>query len=248
MMARGADGRAFRGLATVFVLSFLSLIGVAVTAAALGGLAPWTRWQFVGLFAVLEIAAGLANVVSPNLWRLPVAELNTSSRTHVQLAASTVLAPHWGGLARAAAGLVLLLVVGYQVGVSRASLALVPLVAAVSVSYVAVSAVLARVGVARPDVDVVQFVVRWRGRDRELTPISLGASALQFVLSIATIPIAKLFVPSILYQPQMAPSTHALLAVVVTSLLLACLACGVWAGRLTAAAPPEQQREAEQQA
>jgi hypothetical protein len=88
--------RAFRGLAIVFVLSFISLIGVVVTATALGGLAPWTRWQFVGLFGILEIAAGLANVISPNLWRLPIAELNTSSRTRVQLAASTILLPHWG--------------------------------------------------------------------------------------------------------------------------------------------------------
>jgi hypothetical protein len=32
------------------VLSFVNLIGVIVTAAALGGLAPWSGWQFIGLF------------------------------------------------------------------------------------------------------------------------------------------------------------------------------------------------------
>ena len=136
-------------LALVFALSFLSLLGVIVTAAALGGLAPWTRWQFVGLFGVLEVAAGLANVVSPNLWRLPVAQLETSRRTHVELAASTVFIPHWGGLARAAAGLVLVTIVAAHEGVERSSLGLVPFIAAGAVVYVAASAALARAGVAR---------------------------------------------------------------------------------------------------
>jgi hypothetical protein len=247
MTATSVD-RSFRGLATVFVLSFLSLIGVVLTATALGGLAPWTRWQFIGLFAVLEIAAGLANVISPNVWRLPIAELDTSSRTRVQFAASTMLLPHWGGLARAAAGLLLLVLVASEEGVSRASLALLPLIGALSVSYVALSAILARIGVARPDLDVVQFIVRWGKRERELTPISIGASALQFLLSIATIPIAKLFQPSILYQPEVAPSAQTLLVVLVVALVLAGLAYAVWARRLAITAPREQQREADEHA
>lgn len=247
-MGPNSADRAFRGLAIVFVLSFVSLIGVVLTATALGGVAPWTRWQFVGLFAILEVAAGLANVVSPNLWRLPVAELNTSGRTHVQLAASTVLVPHWGGLARAAAGLVLIVLVAFQVGIARASLALIPLGAAVAVSYIAASAVIARIGVARPDLDVVQFVVRRGGRDKELTPISIGASTLQFLLAIATIPIAKLFHPSILYQPEVAPSGQVLLVAGITSLLLTVAAYAAWVSRLVAAAPPEQQREADESA
>jgi hypothetical protein len=247
-MTRASRGRAFRGLAVVFGLSFLSLIGVAVTATALGGLAPWTRWQFVGLFAILEIVAGLANVVSPNIWRLPIAELKTGGHTRVQLAASTILLPHWGGLARAAAGLLLLLLVAFEEGVNRASLALVPLIAAGAVCYVAASAVLARIGVARPDVDVVQLVVRWRGRVEELAPISIGASVLQFLLSIATIPIAKLFAPSILYQPEVAPSAPTLVAGVLSAFLLVGLAYAVWAGQLAATAPTEQQREADEHA
>ena len=247
MTATSVD-RSFRGLATVFVLSFLSLIGVVLTATALGGLAPWTRWQFIGLFAVLEIAAGLANVISPNVWRLPIAELDTSSRTRVQFAASTMLLPHWGGLARAAAGLVLLVLVAFEEGVSRASLALLPLIGALSVSYVALSAILARIGVARPDLDVVQFIVRWGKRERELTPISIGASALQFLLSIATIPIAKLCQQSILYQPAVAPSAQTLLVVLVVALVLAGLASAVWGRRLAITAPREQQREADEHA
>jgi len=104
----GARGRAFRGLALVFFLAFVNLVGVAVTAAALGGIEPWSRWQFIGLFGAIETASGLANVISPNIWRLPVAELQTSARTDVKLAGSAMLIPHWGGLARAAAGLVCL--------------------------------------------------------------------------------------------------------------------------------------------
>src|SRR5918994_820163 len=100
------SGRAFRGLALVFMLSFLNLVGVLVTATALGGLAPWSRWQFVGLYGAIEMASGLANVISPNVWRLPIAELQTSKRTDVRLAASALLLPHWGGLARSLAGLV----------------------------------------------------------------------------------------------------------------------------------------------
>ena len=85
------SGRAFRGLGLVFLLSFLNLFGVIVTAAALGGVAPWSRWQFIGLFGVIEGASGLANVISPNVWRLPVAELEKSARTDVKLAPRNAL-------------------------------------------------------------------------------------------------------------------------------------------------------------
>src|SRR6185312_23811 len=103
---RWANGsRAFSGLALVFALSFVNLVGILVTATALGGIAPWTRWQFIGMFGVVELASGLANILSPNIWRLPVAELRTSKRTDVKLAASALLLPQWGGLARTGAGL-----------------------------------------------------------------------------------------------------------------------------------------------
>ena len=59
------SGRAFRGLALVFLLSFVNLVGVIVTATALGGVEPWSRWQFVGMYGVLEVANGLANIISP---------------------------------------------------------------------------------------------------------------------------------------------------------------------------------------
>jgi hypothetical protein len=240
-------GRAFRGLALVFVLSFVNLLGVIVTAAALGGLEPWSRWQFIGMFGAIETASGLANVISPNIWRLPVAELQTSERTDLKLAASALLLPHWGGLARSAAGLVSLAIAAWHDGLGPASLALLPFLLALAWSILAVSAVLARVGVARPDRDVVQFVVRWGRREKELQPLSLGASAFQVVLAIVTIPAAKLLPPSVLYQPELGPSAPALLISLAVSAALLALVYALWAGRIELTAPPEQQREAEEQ-
>src|SRR5688500_3351871 len=105
---QGSKGRAFRGLFVVFLLSFVNLVGISLTVTAIGGLGEWGRWQFAGLFGAVEAASGLASVILPNIWRLPVAELQTDSKTRVKLAASTMLIPHWGGLARTLAGGVLL--------------------------------------------------------------------------------------------------------------------------------------------
>jgi hypothetical protein len=241
------SGRAFRGLALVFVLSFVNLVGVAVTAAALGGLAPWSRWQFIGMYGVIELASGLANVISPNVWRLPVAELQTSERTDVKLAASALLLPHWGGLARSAAGLVFLALAAWHEGLGPASVALVPFVLALAWSILAISAVLARAGVARPDLDVLQFVVRWGNREKELPPISIGASVFQFLLAIVTIPAVKLLSPSVLYRPEVGPSASALLFAVAVSAALLAVVYSLWSGRIEVNAPVEQQREAEEQ-
>lgn len=241
------SSRAFRGLALVFTLSLLNLVGVLLTVTALGGLAPWSRWQFIGLFGAIETASGLANVVSPNIWRLPIAELQTSERTRVKLAASALLLPHWGGLARSAAGLVCLTVAAWQEGVGPATAWLVPLTVALAWSILAVSAVLARAGVDRPDIDVVQLVVRWRRRERELTPISLGASVLQFLLGIATIPAVKLLPPSVLYQPEIGTSTSALLVAFAISLALLAVVYALWSDRIQLHAPDEQQRDAERE-
>jgi hypothetical protein len=240
--------RPFRGLLTVFVLSFVNLFGVAVTAAALGGVEPWTRWQFVGAFGALEAAAGLANVVSPNVWRLPVAELHTSRRTDVKLAASALLLPHWGGLARCGAGVVCLALAAWQEGVGPATAALAPFVLALAWIVLALSALLARAGVARPDLDVFQLAVRWGRREAELPAVSIGASVLQFLLSIATIPLVKALPPSVLYQPELGPSATALAGSLVVSAVLLALVLAAWAGRIERRAPREQQREAEEHA
>ena len=95
-------------------------------------------------------------------------------------------------------------------------------------AILALSAVLAWLGVARPDIDVVQFVVRWGLREKELPPISIGASVLQFLLAIATIPAVKIFPLSVLYQPEIGPSAGALLATLGVSAALGGIAycCG----------------------
>ena len=123
-----------------------------------------------------------------------------------------------------------------------------PLVAALAVAIVAVSAIVARLGVARPERDVVQFVVRWGGRERELAPLSIGASILQFVLSIITIPAAKLLPPSVLFQPELAPSAAALAASIALAAALTVATYLAWRGRVARDAPAEQQRDAEQHA
>jgi hypothetical protein len=246
--AKQGSGRAFRGLFLVFLFSFLNLVGLIVTAIALGGLAPWSRWQFIGAYGVIEAASGLANVISPNIWRLPIAQLQTSERTYVRLAASTLLLPHWGGLARCVAGLVCMAVAAWEAGLGSASAALVPFVLALAWSILAISALLARVGVARPDVDVVQLVVRWRRREKEIQPVSIGAAIFQFVISIATLPAVKLLPPSVLYQPELAPSAEALLVALAVSALLLLLVYLLWAGRINVKAPPEQEHEAEEHA
>lgn len=246
--AKQGSGRAFRGLVLVFLLSFLNLIGVILTVTALGGLAPWSRWQFIGAFGVIEAASGLANVLSPNIWRLPIAELQTGDRTDVKLAGSALLLPHWGGLARFVAGLVCLAAAAWQDGLGPASAALVPVVLALAWSILAISAALARAGLARPDIDVVQVVVRWGRREKEIPPLSISAAIFQFLLGITTIPVAKLLPPSVLYQPELAPSFDSLLLALVLSAVLAVLVYFLWSGRIEWNAPPEQQREAEKHA
>jgi hypothetical protein len=244
----GPSGRAFRGLLPVFLLSFVNLVGLIFTVTALGGPAPWSRWQFIGAFGVIEAASGLANVISPNIWRLPVAELQTSGRTDVKLAASTLLLPHWGGLARCAAGFVCLALSAWQEGLGTTSIALVALVLAVAWSILAISAVLARLGVSRPEIDVFQLVVRWGRREKELPPVSIGASVFQFLLSIVTIPAVKLLPPTVLYRPELAPSPNALLVSVAVAAVLLALVFLLWSGRIELKAPREQQREAEEHA
>jgi hypothetical protein len=240
--------RAFRGLVLVFLLSFLNLVGLILTTTALGGLAPWSAWQFIGAFGVIEAASGLANVISPNIWRLSIAELQTSERTEVKLARSAMLLPHWGGLARCLAGMVCLALAAWQEGLGPASVGLVPLVLALAWSILAISAALARAGVARPDLDVVQFGVRWGGRERELRPISISAAVVQFLLSISTIPAVKILPPTVLYQPELGPSVDLLLVSLALSALLVPVVYVLWSGRVEWNAPPEQQREAEDHA
>jgi hypothetical protein len=244
---QGKD-RAFRGLALVFVLTFVNLVGLMLTVTALGGLGEWSRWQFAGLFGVIEASAGISNILAPNIWHLPAAELNTSRRTSVRLAATAMLLPHWGGGARAAAGASLILVAGFSEGWSVESLLLVPLLVLLVVLFLGVSAAIARLGVAFPSIDTVQFVVRWRERESELAPLSITASLQQFVLGILTLPAVKSLQPGALFGPALRPSTEALAAVGVAVLVSLWATLLLWGDRIQWRAPREQQQEAETEA
>ena len=240
--------RAFSGLLLTFVLSFVNLVGIVFTLIALGGLAPWSRWQFIGAFGVLEAASGLANVISPNIWRLPVAQLQTSDRTQIELAGSALLIPHWAALARFGAGAVLMAIAAWHEGLAPASVALIPFILALAWLILVISAAFARLALIRPEFDVVQVNVRWGGRLREFPPGSLSAAVLQFLLSISTVPAAKLLDPTILYQPELAPSLEALLAVLSAAATSGVLVYLLWSGRVAGTARAEQQREAEEHA
>jgi hypothetical protein len=89
-------------------------------------------------------------------------------------------------------------------------------------------------------------VIRRGTRERELPPVSIGASILQFVLSIATIPAVKLLPPSVLYQPELGPSRLVLLSALAGSVVLAAPVYVLWSGRIDLSAPAEQQHEAEE--
>jgi hypothetical protein len=69
---------------------------------------------------------------------------------------------------------------------------------------------------------------------------------LQFLLSVATIPAVKALPPSVMYQPEIGPSTEALLVTLVATAALSVLVYVLWSGRIEVRASAEQQREAEE--
>lgn len=159
-----------------------------------------------------------------------------------------MLIPHWGGIARALAGLALMGGAAVAEGVGVVSVSLILLLLLLAVLFTELSALLARLGVVRPDIDVIQFMVRWRKQEKELPPISLTASFLQFGFSIMTIPAVKVLSPDFLYDDLMRASGLGLLVLLIVTVLCGAAAFLVWTGRLGARAPREQQIEAERNA
>lgn len=159
-----------------------------------------------------------------------------------------MLIPHWAALARFAAGAVLMAIAAWHEGLAPASVALIPFILALAWLILVISAAFARLALIRPEFDVVQVNVRWGGRLREFPPGSLSAAVLQFLLSISTVPAAKLLDPTILYQPELAPSLKALLAVLTAAAISGVLVYLLWSGRVAGTARAEQQREAEEHA
>lgn len=239
--------RALRGLIVGLLFSLVNLLGAYLTVAALGGLGDWTPWQFIGLFALLEVGTGLGFIICPNIWHLPVAEANTSDRTRIQLAVSTTFIPHWAAGAKALAGFALLAGAAASEGVGPATAGLPVLIVCILAVVLGLSLVFARLGVARPDLDVLFIIFRRPGReDYALPGISISASFVQLVVNVGAYPAVKLLPPSALYRPEVGPSPAVLTwaAVVATAVLLA--AYLAWRGRMRWRAPAEQQREAEE--
>lgn len=247
-VSTGSTGRqAFRGLLLGFALTFLNLVGAFLTITALGGLGAWTAWQFVGVFALFETATGIAYIVAPNIWRLPISEAQTSDATEVRLAASAIFIPHWAAGAKALAGAGLLLVAAARTGIGIATLGVPVLILLVAGAVIGLSLLAARFGVARPDLDVLHIVIkRPRHEDRALPGISLSASLVQILTNIGAYPAVKALSPSTLYGSEMRPSAAALVVSLCTTSILLAAGFLVWRGRISVRAPHEQQRDAEE--
>jgi hypothetical protein len=234
--------------ALILILSFFNLLGAFLAVATLGGLGEWSDWQFIGLFGFIEAGMGLAFIVGPNIWRLPVAEANTDKAVAVRLAPSILLIPQWGSATKVLAGVLMMAGAAWSEGWAPRTLTVVPGVMLLGAIVLAISLLVARLGVARPDLDVVSLVIRRPGHpEHELPAVSLGGMFVQFLTQIGVFPLVKLAAPSILYAPALSVSTAwlgLLAAVAVVSTLLALL---VWRGRIDMHAPVQQQLEVEQE-
>lgn len=238
--------RVLRGLVLGLALSAANLAGAFLTIFALGGLGEWTPTQFIGLFGLVEIGAGAAFVLGPNIWRLPVAEAEIAPREHVRLAASTVLTPHWAGGVKSIAGAALLAWAVATEGLTTESLGLPAIACAVCLAALSASALAARTGVAHPGADVVRIVVQRPGKPDLRPPAqSIGASIVQLLLNIGVFPLVKVLPPSTFYQPEVGPSPATLgwAAGISGALLVATVIA--WHGRISWRAPGRQQQEAE---
>lgn len=218
-----------------------------LTAIGLNALDGWTTWQFIGLFGIVEAGGGLANVITPNLWAMPVVEQETSKRTRTVLALDILMMPHWGGFARTGAGLAMITLAGIQEGFGPATALLPVLCLIVAVLQISLSLLIARGGVERPDYDVLQITLNWH-KAIELPPISLSASALQFFLSLITVPAVSVIVPAAIFQPEIGPSLATLAWLSATALIVTVLGLAAWRGRYARHAPREQLEEAEARA
>jgi hypothetical protein len=228
------------------VLSFVNLAGAFLALTTLGSIEPWTDAQFVGMFGLIETGLGLAFLFAPNAWRLPVAEADT--RRPVRLAASTLLIPHWLAAARAFGGLVMLAYAAGVEGAGLATLGMVPVVLLIATSFLAFAVAAARIGVARPDLDVFWVSIRRPGHEpQELPGMSITGVIVQFISNIGIFPAIELLSPGVLYQPEIGPSAAVLAATAAAAAISAAIAFAAWQGRIAWRAPREQEREAERE-
>lgn len=228
----------------VLAVSFLNLAGAFLAVLSLGGLGRWSDWQFVGLFGLIEAGMGLAFIIGPNIWRLPVAETNTDGRTAVRLAPDVLFVPQWGALPKVIAGLLMVGAAGWSTGWSAVSVGVLPAMCLLAVAVLALSLCVARAGVARPDLDVFGITIRRPGHDdRELPSVSAGGLLIQLVTQIGVFPLVKLAEPAFLYRPELAPSGQMLLVEGVAAGVLVTVAWALWRGRIAWRAPLAQRAE-----
>src|SRR5687767_7848088 len=103
-----------------------------------------------------------------------------------------------------------------RAGVGVATLSLVSLVALITVCVLAASSAVARLGVARPDMDVFHVVLERPGREPTRLPgISVGGMVIQLVLNLGAFPAVKLLDPDVFYRPEIGPSPGMLLTTLV---------------------------------
>ncbi len=239
--------RALRGLTIGLSLSALNLAGLFLTLLLVGGLGDYTGTQFIGVFGIFEIATALAFVYCPNIWRLPVIEAETSDRTSVRLAVSSLRIPHWAGGAKAIAGLGMVAWTGWKLGFEPEAMLILPFSLATAIFVMTISAVAARLGVLRPDLDVVAFAIRRPGKKELVLPgMSITAAFLQIVLGTFTLPALKLLPPSAFFSPGIGPSVTLTAWSIGIATLTTLAMLLAWRGRLAWKAPREQQRQAEE--
>lgn len=238
-----------RQLVVGIVLTLFNLAGALLTLSAIGGRGEWTVWQFVGLFGLLEWSTGIAIILGPNAWQLPIRQAQKTDGGRVDLECRSLLKPHWAPGVKTATGFALMCAAIVVEGAGPASIGIPVLAFNVVVASLALSLLFARLGVARPDIDVIQFVVRRpKHADRELPGLSLGALLMQFILNILTIPTVKLFGPSFLYQPELGPSRGALIWTGGIAAALAAAALLSWRGSLRWSSHEARRGEARSQA
>ena len=228
-------------------VSVLNLVGLFLTFLLLGGLGEWSRAQFIGVFGIFEVATAIAFVLCPNIWRLPVVEAEKEGPKDTQLAASIVFVPHWAGAAKAVAGAIMIAVAAWSEGIGPQTALIPGFALAVGAAVVAVSTLVARFGVARPDLDVVKITLARPGhKDLTLPGMSLSASGLQVLLGAFTIPVIQLLSPRSFYGPEVGPSEVVVAVTSAAAGAVVVAALVTWWGRLSLRAPAEQQRIAEE--
>lgn len=239
----------FRGLALGLTLSVLNFLGLFLTILLLGGLGEWSIAQFVGVFGIFEISTGLAFILCPNVWRMPVIEAETSEREAIRLALNTLFIPHWAGGAKALAGGIMVAYALTAEGAGLGSIGLVPFAILAAIGTVTGSIAVARWGVARPEFDVVHVVIkRPRRDDMPLPGLSMSAATLQIISGTFALPILKILEPGAFFAPAFAPSPMVLAVTGAVVAGVSALALFVWRDRLSWVAPPEQQQKAEEPA